>query len=271
MITLNETKKLLVEIHSKFGYNMMNYDLSFSQKTIIKTMKSFHKHNYEDFRAYVLGDEMFIKEMFGNFFINVSWMFRDPEVFKKIREEIIPILASYPRIKIWSAGCATGEEAYSIAILLREAGLFERSIIYATDIDEYALDRAKNGTYKLQTSLQFMENYYLSGGTGKFSDYFTIKKNEIVLDTSLSEIICFAEHDLINDTSFNEFQLILCRNLFIYFDQNLQSHAVSTFDASLERGGFFISGKYEHLEGIGIESRFQVYDKKNKIYKKVVR
>ena len=268
MITLNETKKLLVEIHTKYGYNMMNYDLSFSQKTIIKSMKSFNKHTYEDFRTYVLGDEMFIKEMFGNFFINVSWMFRDPEVFKKIRQEIIPKLASYPRIKIWSAGCATGEEAYSLAILLREAGLLERSIIYATDIDEYALDRAKKGTYKLQNSLQFMENYYLSGGSEKFSDYFSIKKNEIVLDTSLSEIICFAEHDLINDASFNEFQLILCRNLFIYFDQNLQSHAINTFDESLEPGGFFISGKYEHLEGIGIESRFQEYNKTNKIYKK---
>jgi chemotaxis protein methyltransferase CheR len=198
-------------------------------------------------------------------------MFRDPTVFQKIREEIIPQLASYPVIKIWSAGCATGEEPFSLAILLHEAGLLQRSVIYATDVDPYALSIAKEGRYNLTGLTKSIENYYLSGGKEKFSDYYTIDHNSAFFDPKLSNNICFAEHNLITDAPFNEFQLILCRNVFIYFDTNLQSHSLMKFDSSLETGGFFVSGKQEYLEHTGINHHFEPYDIENKIYRKGLR
>lgn len=268
MITLEQTELLLHEIYNRYGHNMQNYEQNFAQRSIIKMMEKHKKQTYEEFANYLLRDETLIQEMFGMFLINVSWMFRDPTVFEKIRNEIIPQLASYPVIKIWSAGCATGEEAYSLAILLHEANLLKRSIIYATDADPYVLSIAKEGRYNLTGLTKSIENYYLSGGKEKFSDYYTIDFNGAFFDPKLSRNICFAEHNLITDAPFNEFQLILCRNVFIYFDTHLQTASLIKFQDSLEGGGFFVSGKQEYLENAGINRYFQPYDSENKIYKK---
>ena len=194
-------------------------------------------------------------------------MFRDPNVFRIIREKIIPYISSHPIIKIWSAGCATGQEIYSLAIILKELGVYDRSIIYATDVDATAIEKAKIGSYDIKITLKYFENYYLSGGKEKFSKYFTIKNDKMIVKDELKENICFATHNIITDDVFNNFSLILCRNMFIYFDNILQAKGLNIFKNSLETNSFLVLGNSESMYFNGGHDYFSTYDEKNKIYK----
>ena len=268
LITPEQTRKILADIKQIYLLDMLNYNTQFAQKAITKMMRTQKIDDFDEFYRFVMVDESRIKEMFGYFFINVSWMFRDPEVFKMIREKVIPALDSYARIKIWCAGCATGEEAYSIAIILDELGLLDRTTIYATDIDTQALHVARTRRYSATHMLACTQNYYLSGGVKPFKNYYKVHNNEVILNERLANNICFAEHNLITDSSFNEFQLILCRNMFIYFNDDLQKHALQTFDKSLENGGFFISGYHERIHRNDLKKSFKLYSKLHRIYRK---
>jgi len=264
---LNETKKLANKLYELYGYNILNYDLAFIQKTFIKFSERYNCKDYESLERLILGDETLIHDFLDDLFINVTEMFRDPEVFRIIRDSVISYLKSYPIIKIWSAGCATGLEAYSLAIILKELNIYDRSIIYATDIDSDAIRRAESGRYDCRNFFKNYENYYLSGGKERFSKYFSIDKDMVVINDDLKENICFATHNIITDDVFNTFSLILCRNMFIYFDSSLQSKGLNTFRHSLEYNGFLVLGKSESLHTNGGYSYFKAYDETSRIYK----
>jgi chemotaxis protein methyltransferase CheR len=266
-LTLEQTKKIIQKLYDLYAYDVLNYDVSFLQRTLIKFSNEHNCSNYKELERKLLEDETLIDDFFNKLFINVSEMFRDPEVFRQIREIIIPYISSYHTIKIWSAGCAKGQEAYSLAILLTEAGLYDRTIIYATDVDPTALDFAIRGKYDIKNSLKYFENYYLSGGKELFSKYFTITDKELIVKEDLKKNICFSTHNIITDNVFNTFSLILCRNMFIYFNKDLQNRGLKIFNSSLENNGFFIMGKSEGININGGDLLFKNYDPINKIYK----
>ncbi|MDB5969418.1 MAG: Chemotaxis protein methyltransferase CheR [Hydrocarboniphaga sp.] len=193
----------------------------------------------------LIHDEPFLAEVIGRLSVPVSEMFRNPPVFDLLRREVLPVLASYPQINIWQAGCAHGEEAYSMAILLKEAGLYARARIYATDISELALERARAGIYPLREAQLFSSNYLQAGGSGSLSDWYTAAYQHIKLDQALAERITFANHNLAADGVFGEMHLILCRNVLIYFGEPLQQRALALFRDSLVRGGFLCLGDRE--------------------------
>jgi chemotaxis protein methyltransferase CheR len=210
--------------------------------------------------------EEFIRELS----VTVTEMFRDPTFYKSLREKIIKRLATYPVIKIWIAGCATGEEVYSMAILLKEEGLLQRSIIYATDINQRSLQIAKDGIYPLASMKDYTTNYIRSGGTRPFSEYYLANYGSAIMDKSLRQNIVFSQHNLSLDRSFNEFQLILCRNVLIYFNQNLQDTVINLFHESLCTFGFLSLGNKESLLFTSKKSDFEEIDRKEKIFMKIV-
>lgn len=267
IIDLKQTDEIAQELYSLYGYNILNYDLSFVQRTLIKFANEYRCKDVDSLRKKLLHDETLIHDFFDKLFINVSSMFRDPKVFEVIREKIMPYISSHPTIKVWSAGCARGQEVYSLAILLKELGVYDRCVLYATDIDINAVNSAREGRYKTSDSLEYFENYYLSGGKEKFSKYFDIKGDELIVKDDLKKNICFATHNIITDDVFNTFSLILCRNMFIYFDNDLQSKGLITFRDSLEPSGFLVMGNSESMHFNGGYTYFKNYDEKNKIYK----
>jgi len=196
-------------------------------------------------------------------------MFRDPSFYKSLREKVLKRLATYPVVKIWLAGCATGEEAYSVAILLKEEGLLERSIIYATDINQKSLQIAKQGVYSLEGMKTYTSNYLNAGGKNSFSEYYKAKYGSALFEKSLSQNILFSPHNLATDKSFNEFQLIICRNVLMYFNQHLQDKVVDLFYESLCPFGFLGLGDKESLLFSGQKEKFEEIDRKEKIYMRV--
>jgi chemotaxis protein methyltransferase CheR len=195
-------------------------------------------------------------------------MFRDPELFKALRERVIPYLKTFPHVRIWHAGCSTGEEVYSTAIILKEEGLYDRSTIYATDFNDGALDTARKGIYKLESGKEFSKNYQKSGGRKSLSSYYHANYDAMIFDKELRKNVTFSNHNLVLDGSFGEMHLIICRNVLIYFDKTLQNRILNLFDESLCDNGFFVLGSKETINFSDIEKHFSVIDKKWKIYQK---
>lgn len=270
IVNINQAKEISNKLFELYGYNILNYDLGFIQSTLIRFSKKYNCNTYKELELLLLQDEILIHDFFDKLFINISEMFRDPEVFKQIREKIIPYISSYPIIKIWSAGCAKGQEVYSLAIMLKEAGIYDRCIIYATDVDSKAINIAIDGKYNIKDGLKYIQNYYLSGGKDDFIKYFNVTDKELIVKEELKRNICFSTHNIITDDVFNTFSLILCRNMFIYFDKNLQLRGLNTFKLSLEDNGFLVMGKSESIDTNGGNMLFKKYDSINKIYKKWV-
>ena len=200
--------------------------------------------------------------------VTVTEMFRDPLFYKSLRKHIIKRLATYPFIKVWIAGCATGEEIYSIVILLQEEGLLSRSVIYATDINQKSLQVAKDGIYTVENMKSYTANYQKAGGTKSFSEYYKAKYNSVMFDKALKQNIVFAAHNLAVDKSFNEFQLIICRNVLIYFNQQLQNKVINLFYESLCPFGFLGLGNKESLLFSDARKHFEEIDNKEKIFMK---
>jgi chemotaxis protein methyltransferase CheR len=201
--------------------------------------------------------------------VNVTEMLRDPLFYKALREEVIPVLATYPYIRIWHAGCSTGEEVYSMAILLKEAGVLHKSRLYATDINPQVIEKARKGIFPASQMRKYLENYIQSGGNTDFSSYYTSNYNLAKFDAGLSSKMIFATHNLVSDSSFNEFQLILCRNTLIYFDRELQSKVLQLFDNSLETLGFLALGTKESLKFSPIDTKFKLAVPGQKIWRKI--
>jgi chemotaxis protein methyltransferase CheR len=219
----------------------------------------------------VMEDPGFLREVLAGLSVPVSEMFRDPWVFKALRTEVLPILASYPRIHIWQAGCAHGQEVYSLAILLEEEGLYDKAQIFATDLNDVALEEAAEGIYPATNVKLFAENYLQSGGRHSLSEYFHARYERIKFDASLRRNVTFASHNLSTDGVFAEVQLILCRNVLIYFNDDLQNRVLQLFRDSLVHKGFLCLGSKETLARTAIEADFDNFDIQAKLYRRRAR
>jgi chemotaxis protein methyltransferase CheR len=200
--------------------------------------------------------------------VNVTEMFRDPSFFWALRKKVLPMLSTYPYIKIWDAGCSTGEELYSLAILLKEENLLHKTRIYATDVNQKVLVKAKEGIYPISSMREYIQNYHQAGGVQDFSEYYTARYGYAKFDQSLIENVIFYPHNLATDGSFNEFHLVICRNVLIYFNRHLQEKVLQLFINSLVNLGYLCLGKKENLALSSIESHFKEIDKGEKIYRK---
>ena len=259
---------LLNDLLDQYGYDFTDYSMA-SLKRRVNRLFSIDKFpSFAEFRFRLKNDEHYLKRFVEEITVNVTEMFRDPSFYKTLRSEVLPILSTYPLIRIWHAGCSTGEEVYSMAILLKEANLLHKSLLYATDINPDVLERARKGIFPLMNMKQYSENYILSGGTQDFSTYYTAKYDHAKFDVDLSAKMIFATHNLASDRSFNEFQLILCRNVMIYFEKDLQDRVLLLFDGSLEQLGFLGLGSKETIRFSSISSHYQKLNKE-KIWRKI--
>ncbi len=263
-----EIQQLLEAIFFRYGYDFRNYALASLQRRILNRVALSGLSCVAELTAKILHDsevfELFLKDMS----ITVTEMFRDPHVFKKIREEVCQHLQTYPRINIWHAGCATGEEAYSMAILLKEEGLLDRTQIYATDYNNHSLAIAKKGIYPAAQIKQYTQNYLASGAKASFADYYSAKYGSAKIDESLKKHITFANHNLMKDQAFAQMHLILCRNVLIYFDPELKNKALDIFNQSLIHRCFLVLGDKETLDFSQVQDLFEVSSRKEKIYRK---
>ncbi len=202
--------------------------------------------------------------------VNVTDMFRDPGVYKIVRQQILPVLATHPFIRIWHAGCATGEEVYSMAILLEEANLLHKSLIYATDINPAVINSVASGIFPLKHMKQYAENYILSGGRRDFSQYYTAQYEWAKFSSGLKNRMVISTHNLVSDRSFNEFQLIFCRNVLIYFDKILQDHVIGLLDDSLEKLGYLVLGSKENIRFYKGAAKYTQFENREKIWRKMM-
>jgi chemotaxis protein methyltransferase CheR len=195
-------------------------------------------------------------------------MFRDPPVYRALREQVVPLLRTYPFVKVWHAGCATGEEAYSLAIVLKEEDLYDRAMIYATDFNAEAIEKARQGIYTVERMQEFTRNYQEAGGRRSLSEYYRARYDSAVLDAGLRDRITFASHNLATDAAFGEMHLVMCRNVLIYFNRELQNRALRLFDESLVRGGFLCLGTRETLQFSEVADGYEIVDRAARIYRK---
>lgn len=263
-----EINLLLEGIYQKYGYDYRNYSRASLERRIFRRLTASNLKNISELTHAILYDRDFFERVLQDFSINVTEMFRDPEFYKAFREEVVPFLKTYPFCRIWIAGCSTGEEVYSLAILLHEEGLNDRVQIYATDINEWALQHARNGIYPVRSIRNYTENYQLSGGVKEFSDYYVAKYDSAIMAQNLKDSVIFAAHNLVTDGIFNEMQLIFCRNVLIYFNRDLQKRVVELFYNSLCREGFLCLGTKESLSPNHSEQTFELLFPHEKIYRK---
>lgn len=260
---------LLSDVLSLYGYDFSQYSRASLKRRLNRICVIDKFTSFAELRYTVIKKPEYLQRFIEEITVNVTEMFRDPSFFKKIRNEVLPHLGTYPFIRIWVAGCSTGEEAYSIAILLKEAKLYNRSLIYATDINPTVLKKAKEGMFPLSNMRNYSENYLLSGGQADFSTYYTANYDAVKFDEELRSKIIFSTHNLVSDKSFNEFQLIVCRNVLIYFDRELQTKVFNLFNDSLDSLGFLALGSKETLRFSNLEKSYKQIDNE-KIWRKEV-
>ena len=263
-----EFKDLLESIKFVYGYDFTEYAEASVKRRMDHFMNTRRIAGLEQLGKIILQDEKMFEEFVQEVSVTVTEMFRDPTFYKSLREKVIKRLATYPFIKVWVAGCATGEEIYSMAILLQEEGILTRSVIYATDINQKSLQVAMDGVYPVENMKSYTANYQKSGGASSFSEYYKSKYNSAIFDKSLKQNVVFSPHNLAVDKSFNEFQLIICRNVLIYFNQQLQNKVINLFYESLCPFGFLGLGNKESLLFSDKRKDFEETDRKEKIFMK---
>lgn len=263
-----EVELLLNDLLEIFGYDFTNYSNASIKRRINRLFALDKFPSFAEFRYYLRTDSTYFKRFVEQITVNVTEMFRDPTFYKALREQVLPHLGTYPFIRIWMAGCSTGEEVYSIAIILKELDLLGKSLLYATDLNAEVLDKARKGLFPLSQMKQYSENYIFSGGKNDFSSYYSANYNVAKFDETLNSNMIFSTHNLVSDHSFNQFQLILCRNVLIYFDKELQAKVFTLFDQSLENLGFLALGTKETLRFSSIDSKFRQL-KSEKIWRKI--
>ncbi|XDD48640.1 protein-glutamate O-methyltransferase CheR [Leptospira sp. WS92.C1] len=263
-----EIALLLEAIYQKCGYDFRQYSEAHIKRRLSSRLAISGLKTVSEMQFQVLHNEQFAYTLLHDLSITVTEMFRDPEFYKSLRQNVIPILKTYPFIKIWHAGCSSGEEAYSMAILLREEGLYERSMIYATDFNQKILDKAKAGVFQNDLIKDYTNNYQMSGGLESFSDYYTSNYNMFIMDQSLKKNIVWANHNMVTDSVFAEVHVIFCRNVLIYFKKNLQENIHLLFYESLINGGVLCLGSKEGLYFTDLKYKYDELDKKQKIFKK---
>ncbi|RYY62217.1 MAG: protein-glutamate O-methyltransferase CheR [Chitinophagaceae bacterium] len=263
-----EIEVLLDDFIEIYGYDFSGYSKASFKRRLQRLFIMDKMVNFAEFRYRLQNDRDYFNHAVSEISVNVTEMFRDPVFFKTIREKVVPVLATYPLVRIWHAGCSSGEEVYSLAIILKEAGILNKSILYGTDLNPNVLEKAARGIFPMTAMQQYSRNYLLAGGREDFSSYYSANYNFAKFDESLSQRMVYSTHNLVSDFSFNSFQLIFCRNVLIYFDKDLQSKVLSVFDKSLERFGFLALGSKESLRFSGIETMYEMLDGKEKIWRK---
>ena len=262
-----ELEYLIKDVYDLYGYDFSLYSRASFKRRVNRICLIDKFASFAELRYTLINEPNYLKRFIEEVTVNVTEMFRDPYFFKELRENILPQLGTYPLIRIWIAGCSTGEEAYSVAILLKEAGLYHKSLIYATDINPSVLETARAGVFPISQMKTYSENYILSGGKKDFSDYYTANYDSARFDSSLKEKMILSTHNLVSDSSFNSFQLIVCRNVLIYFDKPLQERVFKLFDDSLENLGYLALGSKETLRFSNLATIYQQIDDQ-KIWKK---
>ncbi|MCP2072263.1 UNVERIFIED_ORG: chemotaxis protein methyltransferase CheR [Pseudomonas lini] len=264
-----ELRLLIEAIYLKYSYDFRDYSGASIKRRVHHALRQFECRTISALQERVLHDPGAFMQLLQLLTIPVSEMFRDPAHFLAIREEVVPLLRTYPSIKIWIAGCSTGEEVYSMAILLREEGLLDRTLIYATDINPRSLEKAKQGIFSLENIRAYTQNYQRAGGRQSFADYYTAAYDYAMFDKTLRENVTFADHSLATDSVFSETQLISCRNVLIYFNKKLQDRAFGLFHESLCHRGFLVLGSKETLDFSAYGHRFDALIKQERIYRKL--
>jgi chemotaxis protein methyltransferase CheR len=266
-----EIRLLLEALHVRYHYDFRNYAMGSIKRRLRQARDQMGFATISALQERVLHDETMLPRLLGYLTVQVSEMFRDPGYFRAIREDVVPHLRTYPSLKIWVAGCSCGEELYSLAILFREEGLEDRTIFYATDINQDALRMAEAGVYELDRIQLFTENHRKSGGKSSLSDYYSAGYGRVSFDRTLRERVLFSDHSLVTDAVFGEMHLISCRNVMIYFDRPLQDRAVGLFKDSLARKGFLGIGAKESLRFSAHGEEFKEFVREEKIYQRVSR
>ncbi len=263
-----EIDLLLEALFQRYGYDFREYAMASIRRRVRHLMLKSGCAHPSELIPRLLHDHDFAQKAILEFSISVTEMFRDPSFYMSVRNKVLPYLSTYPFLKIWHAGCATGEEVYSLAILLQEAGLYDRATIFATDFNELSLEKAREGIYPLKDLQQYEKNYQKAEGKGSLSDYYHAQYDYGMIDRSIKRNITFVSHNLVTDGVFGEMQLIFCRNVLIYFGRPLQNRVVRLFDESLEHGGFLCLGNKESLEYSAASGHFKVIDEMERIYQK---
>jgi chemotaxis protein methyltransferase CheR len=263
-----ELQLLLQAVYLKYHYDFRGYAEASLRRRLRSALTHFNLRTLSQLQDRILHDDTSFSTLLGYLTVPVSEMFRDPAYFRALRERVVPVLRTYPSLRVWVAGCSTGEEAYSIAILLREEGLLERTLIYATDINPVTLEKAQAGVYEIGRLAGFTENHRLSGGKTSLSDYYTTGYGRAILDKSLRAQMVFSDHSLATDSVFAEVHLVSCRNVLIYFNRELQDRAVGLFREALVRRGFLGIGAKESLRFTRHAQVFEEVARAERVYQK---
>src|SRR6202000_3213477 len=268
VIQYAQMELLLNDLFERYGYDFTEYSKASLLRRVQRLFTMDKFPSFAEFRYRLQNDSHYFRRFVEEITVNVTEMLRDPSFYRTLRSNILPVLETYPFIRIWHAGCSTGEEVYSMAILLKEAGLLHKSLLYGTDINPQVIEKARKGIFPVSQMQKYSENYIQSGGVKDFSAYYTANYHLAKFDSSLTQKMIFSTHNLVSDFSFNEFQLILCRNVLIYFERELQSKVFQLFDNSLEKFGFLALGSKESLRFSPIADRYRPIGKE-KIWRKV--
>jgi chemotaxis protein methyltransferase CheR len=259
---------LLEAVHRRYGLDFRDYSFPSIRRRIHNMLRTEKLDSLSELQERLLYDADCMERFLLALSINTTAMFRDPGFYAALRDKVLPHLRTYPFLRIWHVGCSTGEEVYSMAILLREHGLHSRSRIYATDMNEAVLAKAKAGIFPVRAMQEYTQNYQQAGGTRAFSDYYTAHYDNAIFNASLRENVIFAPHNLVTDRSFNEFQVILCRNVMIYFNRSLQNRVHGLLYESLCTFGFLGLGSRESIRFTPHESRYEELDGNQKLYQR---
>lgn len=263
-----EINILLEAIFQRYGYDFRSYSRASIERRTRQFASNLGVPCVSDLVPRIMYDENLFSDLVQYYSIPVTEMFRDPYVYLAIRQEVVPILRTWHHVKVWNAGCATGEEVYSLAIVLQEEGIFDRVTMYATDFNDSALMKAKAGIYSPETIQEATRSYQQAGGKSSFGNYYLARYDAATMDSRLKERITFANHNLVTDRAFGEMHLVFCRNVLIYFNRELQDRALGLFTESLVQGGFLCLGTREDLQFSELSRYYEMVNEKARIYKK---
>lgn len=264
-----EAEELVAAIYDASGYDFSNYSTPSLYRRLQRFIDLKKINNLPDFIDQLHNDNILLNEFIEEITVNVTEMFRDPYFFNTIKKEVLPQLKELPSIKIWHAGCSTGEEPYSMAITLKEAGILDKSIIYATDINQTVLQTAAKGKYSIDLLKSYESNYKESELKGNFADYYDVVEGSMIIKEELRNKIIYSTHNLVTDSGFNKFDLIICRNVLIYFNKQLQDQILQTFYNSLNNHGFLALGSKETIMFSSIEKTMDTYNSQFRIWRKM--
>ena len=267
-LTAEQVAELIDLIKRVHGFDFSDYSKASFKRRIARIMM-LKKLEFYDLKHILVNDQHFFQEFLEEVTVNVTEMFRDPTFYKALNSQVLPYLSTYQHIKMWSAGCSSGEEVYSLAILMAMAGLRDKSFIYGTDVNTIVLKEARMGIYTFRNIKSYAENYQLSGLSGSITDHFTTMYDAATIHSELKANTLFSVHNLISDTVFNEFQLISCRNVFIYFETQLQERILELFYQSLCPHGFLCLGSKETIRSDVFKKKFKAVNQKENIYQKI--